>query len=179
MMLMHLYPSTPIRPVLWWPNYWTFELNRALYSATICVWKFVKLCQSIHGKNVITSFKHEYRRHILTSRCGVISDIMNTKTPFYVNLWCSFYIWCQNEPISNILKCSKWPIFWGSCAFWTGSCTGSLVQQQDRPCHSLHFEILFDSLAQILTELWLFQNLTYFLTSWPSYLNFDLQKHKE
>ena len=38
------------------------------------------------------------------------------------------------------------------------------VQQQDRPCHFLHFEILFYGLAQILRELWLFQNLTYFLT---------------
>ena len=27
---------------------------------------------------------------------------------------------------------------------------------------------LFDVLAQILSELWLFQNLTYFFTSWPS-----------
>ena len=29
-------------------------------------------------------------------------------------------------------------------------------------CHSLHFEISFDVVAQILTELWLFQNLTKF-----------------
>ena len=40
----------------------------------------------------------------------------------------------------------------------------------------LHFDMLFDVLAQILTELWLFQNLTYFLISWPSYVTFDLQK---
>ena len=49
--------------------------------------------------------------------------------------------------------------------FKTGSFTGSCVLHEDWPCHSLHFDILFDILAQILTELWLFQNLTYFLTS--------------
>ena len=30
------------------------------------------------------SFKHEYRRHTLTSRCDVISDVMNIKNTFYV-----------------------------------------------------------------------------------------------
>ena len=30
-----------------------------------------------------TSFKHEYRRHTLTSRCDVISAVMNTKNTFY------------------------------------------------------------------------------------------------
>ena len=60
--------------------------------------------------------------------------------------------------------------------FLTGSCTGNAVLHRDRPCHSLYFEVLFDVLAQILTELWLFQNLTYFFTSWPSYLTFDLGK---
>ena len=30
------------------------------------------------------SFKHEYRRHTLTSRCDVISDAMNIKNTFYV-----------------------------------------------------------------------------------------------
>ena len=32
---------------------------------------------------------------------------------------------------------------------------------------------MVDVLAQILTELWQFQDLTYFLTLWPSYLTFD------
>ena len=60
--------------------------------------------------------------------------------------------------------------------FLTGSCPGSWILHQDRPCHSLYFEILFNVLAQILKELWLFQNLTYILMSWPSYVTFDLQK---
>ena len=60
--------------------------------------------------------------------------------------------------------------------FKTGSCNRSWVLHQDRPCYSLHFEILFHVLAPILRELWLFQNMTYFVISWPSYLTFDLKK---
>ena len=43
--------------------------------------------------------------------------------------------------------------------------------QQDRPFYSLHFELLIDALALILTKLSQFQNLTYFLPrdllTWP------------
>ena len=47
--------------------------------------------------------------------------------------------------------------------------------QQDRACYSLHFELLIDAVAQILTKLLQFQNLAYFLTSWPTYLTFDIE----
>ena len=123
------------------------------------------------------SFKHEYRRHTLTSRCDVISDVINIKNTFSVIICDVFFI--------SGVKINLSQIFWNfqngchcesGANFYTGSCTGSWVLHQDRPYHSLHFEILFDVLAQIFTELWLFQNLTYFLISWPSYVTFDLQK---
>ena len=47
--------------------------------------------------------------------------------------------------------------------------------QQDRACYFLHFERLIDTVAQILTKLLQFQNLTYFLISWPTYLTFDIE----
>ena len=34
-------------------------------------------------ENVTISFKHEYRRPTLTSRCDVISDVINIKSPFF------------------------------------------------------------------------------------------------
>ena len=43
----------------------------------------------------------------------------------------------------------------------------SWVQRQDRPGYSLHVELLFDVLAQILRELWLFQR-------WPTFWPRDL-----
>ena len=35
------------------------------------------------AENVTISFKHEYRRPTLTSRCDVISDVINIKSPFF------------------------------------------------------------------------------------------------
>ena len=82
-----LYPSTPIRPVLWPGDLvirpLTLKINRALYSAKMHL--CMKFCEAMSkhswGKKVTISFKHEYKRHTLTSRCDVISDVMNT---FYV-----------------------------------------------------------------------------------------------
>ena len=158
-----LYPSTPIRPVLW--------------PGDLVIRPFVKLCQSIHGENVTISFTHEYRRHTLTSRCDVISDVMNIKNTFYVIMCDVLSISYVKMNLSQIFR-----NFQNGCHFevnvryWTGSCTGIWVIHQDMLCHSLHFEILFDVLALILTELWLFQNLTYFLILWPSYGTFVLHR---
>ena len=35
------------------------------------------------AENVTISFKHEYRRPTLTSRCDVISDVINIKNIFF------------------------------------------------------------------------------------------------
>ena len=50
--------------------------------------------------------------------------------------------------------------------FLTGSYTGSWIYQKDRHEHFGHFELLIDALAQILTEIYQFKNLTYFVTWW-------------
>ena len=48
--------------------------------------------------------------------------------------------------------------------FFTGSYTGRRIYQKDGHEHFRHFELLIDALAQILTEIYQFQNLTYFVT---------------
>ena len=117
-------------------------------------------------ENVTISFKHEYRRPTLTSRCDVINDVINIKSPFWRLI-------SGGLSISNV-KMNLSQIFHGDLL--NRKLYRKLSLHQDRTCHSLYFEILFDVLAEILTELWLFQILTYFLTSWPSYLTFDLEK---
>ena len=47
--------------------------------------------------------------------------------------------------------------------FFTGSYTGSWINQRDSHEHFRHFELLIDAVAQILTEIYHFQNLTYFV----------------
>ena len=76
--------------------------------------------------------------------------------------------------IYKILKFSKVTKFWGPGELFVGGVTGNWLCNIDSQVHYLHFELLIDALAQILTELWWFQNLTYFLTSLPNYLTFDL-----
>ena len=105
-------------------------------------------CQSIHGENVTISFKHEYRRHTLTSRCDVISDVMNIKNNFYVIMCDVLSISYVKMNLSQIFRnFQNGRHFEVQVRYWTGSCTGIWVIHQDRLCHSLHFEILFDVLA--------------------------------
>ena len=127
------------------------------------------------AENVPISFKHEYRRSTLTWRYDVVSGVINIKNTFSG-------IISDDLSISDA-KINLSKIFWNfqngrhfevQAIFQTGSCTEFRVLHQDRPCLSIHFGLLFDVLAKKLTELWRFQNLTYFLTSWPDYLTFDL-----
>ena len=50
--------------------------------------------------------------------------------------------------------------------FFTGCYTASWIYQQDSNKYFWYFELLIDALAQILTEIYQFQNLTYFVTWW-------------
>ena len=129
-------------------------------------------------ENVLISFEHEYRRLILSSWCDVtgdvssmkilFSDYLHTIVPYPMSNW--GYLW-------KFLKSwnfQKWRNFEVLANFFVGSVTGNWVCYIDSQVHYLHFDPLIDAVAQILTELWYFQNLTYFLISWPNYLTFDL-----
>ena len=71
-------------------------------------------------------------------------------------------------------KFQKWRKFEVGANFFRISVTGSWVCYLDSQSNFLHFELLIDAVAKKLMELWHFQNLTYFLTSWPSYLTYIL-----
>ena len=82
-----LYPSLPIRPVLWPGDVvigpLTLKINKVLNSAKmhLCM-KFCEAMSQHSWENETISFKHEYRRPTLTSRCDVISDVINIKSTF-------------------------------------------------------------------------------------------------
>ena len=90
----------------------------------------------------------------MTSRCDVISYVMNIKHFLCNNLWRSFHTWCQNEVFEIFWKFQNSRHFEGRRTFQP--CTGSWVLHQDRPCHCLHFERLS------------------YRASWPSYVTFDI-----
>ena len=55
--------------------------------------------------------------------------------------------------------------------------TGNWIYQKDSHKHFRHFELLNDALAQRLTEIYGFQNLTYFVTLWRHQWRHDCMKH--
>ena len=130
------------------------------------------------AENVTISFKHEYRRHILTSGCDVIGDFIIMKIILVDDLHTIFlYLLSNRGYIENreIFKhFRKWRKFDIQANFFVISVTGSYLCYLYSQSHFQLFELLIDVLAKKLTELWRFQNLTYFLTSWPSYLTYIL-----
>ena len=101
----------------------------------------------------------------LMSRCDVISDVIIIKSAFLGLISDILSISLVRMTLSKIFQnFQNGHHFLVRANFLTWSCTGSWVLHQDRPCHSLHLEILFDVLAQILRELRLFQ---YFIYFWP------------
>ena len=128
-------------------------------------------------KNVIISFIKEYRGPTLRPPCDVIDDVIILKILFWHNLGRSYHIWGQLEAVFNISKFSKWPLFWARDNFFTGSYTGSWIDQIDSHEHFRHFELLIDALAQILTEICHFQNLTHFVTWWRHRWSHECVKH--
>ena len=113
-----------------------------------------------------TSTKHEYggklRGHPVTSSM--------TSSPWKILLrhilGRSFHIWGQIADMFDISKFSKWPPLSGRDKLFTGCYTGSWIYQQDSHEYFRCFELLIDALAQILTEIYQFQNLTYLVTWW-------------
>ena len=98
-------------------------------------------------KNVIISFIKEYRGPTLRSPCDVINDVNIMKILFWHNLGRSVHIWGQIEAVFNISQFLKWPLFW------------------------------VRALAQILTEIYHFQNFTHFLTWWHHRWRHECLKH--
>ena len=86
---------------------------------------------------------------------------------FLHNLGWSFHFLYQLEAVFYIWPFPKWPAFWGrKDFFFTWSDTGIWICYKDSHEHLWYFELLIDSLAQILTELLEFKILTYFGTLW-------------
>ena len=65
------------------------------------------------AENVTISFKDEYRRPTLTSRCHVISDVINIKRTFLGSISDGLSISNVKMNLSKIFRnFSNWPPFW-------------------------------------------------------------------
>ena len=74
----------------------------------------MKLYHSIHGNNETISLKHEYKRPTLTSRCDVISDVINVKSTFSGIISDDLSIWlCTSNSVFLrvvVTKCVIWMV---------------------------------------------------------------------
>ena len=114
-----------------------------------------------------TSPKHEYREKLWGHPVTSSMTSSPLKKLFWLNLGRSYHMGGQIEAVFNISNFSKWPPFW-ACdkLFYRKFYTGSWIHQNDSHEHFWHYEYLIDAVAQILTDIYQFQNLTYFVTWW-------------
>ena len=118
-------------------------------------------------KNAIISFINEYRGPTLRPPCDVIDDVIIMKIPFFGIIWDDLFISEVKVKLCLIFQNFQNGLYFELATnFFTGSYSGSWIDQKDSHEHFRHFEFLIDALAQILTEIYHFQNLTYFVTWW-------------
>ena len=138
-------------------------------------WSKIATCIT---ENDTISFKHEYRRETLTSRCDVIGDIIIMKIILVDDLHIFLPIPVAKLrlywKLRNFQIFSKLTKILGGANFFVISVTGSSVCYLDSQSNLLRFELLIDVVPKKLMELRYFKDLTYFVTSWPSYLTYIL-----
>ena len=168
----------------WWRHQWGREYLLYNCSNNLMIHMHREFNDDIFArclvimKNVIISFIKECRGPTLRPPCDVINDVIIMKI-------LSFGIISDNPFISGVkLKlCLIFQNFQNGHYFelatnlFTGSYTGSWIDQKHSHKHFRHFEDLIDALAQILTEIYQFQNLTYFVTWWRHRWRHECVKH--
>ena len=129
-------------------------------------------------KNVIISFIKEYRGPILRPPCDAIDDFIIMKIFFFGMIWDDLFISEVKLKLCLIFQnFQNGHYFELVTNFFTWSYTGSWIDQKDSHEHFRHFEFLIDALAQILMEIYHFQNLTYFVTWWHHRWRHECVKH--
>ena len=111
-----------------------------------------------------TLWRHRWRHHHENTFWGIIWDDLFV---FEVKLkLCSIF---QNLKNGRHFELAT--------NFFTGSYTRGWTYQKDSHEHFRHFEFLVDAIAQILTEIYQFQNLTYFVILWRHQWRHGCVKH--
>ena len=113
-----------------------------------------------------TSPKHEYREKLWGHPVTLSMTVITIKN-FFGIIWDDLFI-----SKVRLKLCLTFQNFQNSRHFelathsFTESYTGSWIYQKDCHEHFRNFELLIDALTQILTEIYQFQNLTYFVSWW-------------
>ena len=118
-------------------------------------------------KNVVISYIKGYSGPTLRPSCDVIDDVIIMKILFIGIIWDDLFISEVKLKLCLIFQnFQNGHYFELATNFFTGSYTGRRIYQKDSHDHFRHFELLIDAVIQILTEIYQFQNVTYFVTWW-------------
>ena len=135
-------------------------------------------CFLVIVKNVVISFIKEYSGPTLRPPCDVTDDVIIMKILFFGKIWDDLFIFEVRLKLCEIFQnFQNGRHFELATNFFTGNYTGSWIYQKDSHEHFRHFELLIDALAQILTEIYQFQNLTYFVILWRHQWRHECVKH--
>ena len=134
-------------------------------------------CFLVIMKNVI-SFIKEYRRPTLRPPCDIIDDVIIIKNTFLGIIWDDLFISEVKLKLFLIFpNFQNGRHFELVTNFFTGSYTGSWIYQKDSHDHFPHLELFIDAVAQILTEIYQFQNLNCFVIMWRHQWRHECMKH--
>ena len=153
-------------------------LHRCSHNLTIPMHR--KFCDDIFAcffvimKNVVISFIKEYRGPTLRPPCDVIDDVIIMKILFLAKFGTIFSYLRSDWSCVKYFKITKMAAILSSRQTFF---TGSWIYQKDSHEHFWHFVLLIDALAQILTEIYQFQNFTYFLILWRHQWRHECVKH--
>ena len=138
----------------------------AILSPTNFFYRKLYLYCLVIMKNVVISYIKEYKGPTLRPPCDVIDDVIIIKILFCI-IWDDLFISEVKLKLCLVFKnFQNGRLFELVTNFFTGSYTGRRIYQKDSHEHFRHFELLIDAVIQILTEIYQFQNLTYFVTWW-------------
>ena len=118
-------------------------------------------------RNVVISYIKEYRGPTLRPPCDVIDDVIIMKILFFGIIWDDIFISEVKLKLCLIFQnFENGRHFELATNFFTGRYTGRIMYQKDSQEHIGHFELLIDAVMQIMTEIYQFKNLTYFVNWW-------------
>ena len=145
-------------------------INVVIISRYLCTGSFVMisfLVSSYHEK-----FIKEYRGPTLKPPCDVIDDVMVMKILFFAKFR-TIFLYLRSD-----WSCVKYFKIFKMAAILSSRQNFYLkLYRKDSHEHFRHFELLMDAIAQILTEIYQFQNLTYFVILWRHQWRHECVKH--
>ena len=129
------------------------KFNDDIFARCLVIMKNVVISYIKKYRGPTLRWRHRWRHHHENTFFGIIWDDI-----FISEVKLKLCLIFQNFQIGRHFELAT--------NFFTGSYTGRRIYQKDSHEHFRHFELLINAVIQILTDIYQFHNLTYFVTWW-------------